>query len=431
VVKLHKNDDKYRAYMSILRKELVPSMGCTEPASLALAAASARDVLEGYPDNIVAEVSGNIIKNTKSVVVPNTGGMKGIPAAIAAGIVMGRSELGLEVLSQASEKDKNRIKSFLNTHTINVIQSNSGIIFDIMLSLSTANNNVRLRICNRHTDIVFIEKDGKIILNKTISQSDNAIQERCKYDMLNIADIVDFVDSVELADISALIERQIVFNSAIGDEGMRHNYGANIGKVLLETQKDIRTRAKAIAASASDARMSGCEMPVIVLSGSGNQGITASLPIVEYAKDLNVSQGKLIRAVTLSNLVTLHQKRYIGRLSAYCGVVCAGAACGAGIAYLNGGGYREIAHTIVNALAICSGILCDGAKPSCAAKIAVSVENGILGYDMFRNGQEFHAGEGIVKNDVEKTIENIGVIGRVGMRETDATVIDLMLEDII
>jgi L-cysteine desulfidase len=428
---MRSEDETYKAYLNILESELIPSMGCTEPAALAFAAASAREVLGEMPDRVFVEVSGNILKNAKSVIIPNTKGMKGIPTAVAAGIVAGRAQLGLELISKLTEEDRREIRVFLETHVIEVAQARSDLVFDIKITLLSHSHKVCLRICDRHTDIVYIEKDGAVISDRTSSVNHRLSREFPEYDLLNVKEIIDFADTVAPDDVSALIERQLALNTAVADEGLKNNYGANIGKILLaERDGDVQTRAKAMAAAASDARMSGCEMPVIILSGSGNQGITAALPVAEYAKDRNADRELLIRAVVLSDLITLHLKRHIGRLSAYCGAVCAGAACGAGIAYLCGGRYREIAHTIVNALAITSGMLCDGAKPSCAAKIAMSVEAGIMGYRMFCAGQEFYSGEGLVKADVEETIKSVGVIGRVGMRATDATVIDLMLEDI-
>ena len=422
-------DNKYKAYINILENEIVPATGCTEPASLALAAATARDVLGSMPKQIIVETNSNIIKNTKSVVVPNTNGMRGIPSAIAAGIVAGKTGKGLDVISGITEEEIKEIQSFAKSHDIKVKKTNSDLLFDIHVTLSTDIHTVQVRITDRHTNISFIKKDGEIILDNTASINNDIVEANSEYELLNIADIVQFADIVEISDISTLICSQIEMNTAIADAGISNAFGANIGKVLLAGANDVKTRAKAMAAAASDARMSGCEMPVAIISGSGNQGITTVIPIVEYAKTLKSDKDRLMRAVVLADLVTLHIKRYIGRLSAYCGVVSAGAASGAGIAYLYGGKYDEVSHTIVNALAITSGMICDGAKPSCAAKIALAVEAGILGYEMFLQEQQFYRGEGIVKSNVEDTIKGIGVIGREGMLQTDATIIDVMLTD--
>lgn len=426
---MQNNNETYQAYRRILRRELIPAMGCTEPVAISWGAAMARDVLGEFPDKVVAEVSGNIIKNAKSVVVPNTNGMRGIPAAIAAGIVAGKVELGLEVISEITDTEREKIRSLLDMCEIQVTRSASELILDFTLLFYASDRKVQLRICNEHTNVIYIEKDGKVMLHKPINEDQLSVSIHKDYDRLNVADIIDFTSAVQIDDVSEWIERQIAFNTAIAEEGLRNDYGANIGKVLLSDKDEIRIRAKAVAAAASDARMSGCALPVIVLSGSGNQGIAASLPVIEYAKYLKVDREKLIRAIVLSDLITLHQKRYIGRLSAYCGVVCAGAACGAGITYLYGGGYEDIAHTIVNALAMTSGIICDGAKPSCAAKIALAVEAGILGHFMYRDGQQFYSGDGIVKEDVEKTIRTVGILGCEGMRETDAIILNLMMKD--
>ena len=422
-------DNKYKAYINILENEIVPATGCTEPASLALAAAAARDVLGCIPECIIVETNSNIIKNAKSVVVPNTNGMRGIPSAIAAGIIAGKADKGLDVISDITEKEIKEIQSFIESRDIQVIKTDTNLLFDILVTLTAEIHTAQVRITDRHTNISFIKKDEEIILDNAALINNDIVEANSEYELLNIADIVKFADIADINDISTLICGQIEMNTAIADAGISNAFGANIGKVLLSGANDVKTRAKAMSAAASDARMSGCEMPVAIIAGSGNQGITTVIPIVEYAKTLKSDNDRLIRAVILADLVTLHIKRYIGRLSAYCGVVSAGAASGAGIAYLYGGKYDEISHTIVNALAITSGMICDGAKPSCAAKIALAVEAGILGYEMFLQEQQFYRGEGIVKSNVEDTIKGIGVIGREGMLQTDATIIDVMMTD--
>lgn len=423
---MDRKDLNYQTYLQILKEELVPAMGCTEPIALAYGSAKAREILGVTPDRVVVQASANIIKNVKSVVVPNTNGLKGIEAAAAAGIIAGRSEKILEVISKVSEDEKKLIREYLNKGCIEVKLADSDIIFDIIIAMYHKESCVKLRISDYHTNIVYVEKDGEVILEAgKIKSEEKGLTDRST---LNVKDIIDFADSVLIEDVKAILSRQIEYNSAIAKAGIEGDYGANIGSVLLKTYgNDIKVRAKAMAAAGSDARMSGCELPVIINSGSGNQGITASLPVIEYAKELNADEDKLYRALVVSNLITLHLKTGIGRLSAFCGVVCAGGGSGAGIAYLYGGGYDEISHTVVNAVAVVSGIVCDGAKPSCAAKIATAVDAGIAGYLMYKEGQQFRGGDGIVSKGVENTISNIGHLGKVGMRETDKEIINIML----
>lgn len=424
---MKKSDEKYNAYVQILKEELVPAMGCTEPIALAYAAAKAREVLGCLPERVHIGASGSIIKNVKSVIVPNTDHLKGIPAAAAAGIIAGQPERELEVIAEVSKEEIEEMQRFLEKTEIKVEHIDNGITFDIIVTVSAGESYAQVRIANYHTNIVHIDKDGEILLDIPVQgENEEGLTDRSQ---LNVEDIWDFVQIVDVDDIYDVLKRQIDYNTAIAEEGLHGNYGANIGSVLLEAYGgDVRNRAKAMAAAGSDARMNGCELPVIINSGSGNQGMTCSLPVVEYAKELKVNKDKMYRALALSNLVAIHQKTGIGRLSAYCGAVSAGAAAGAGIAYLNGGGYEEIAHTVVNALAIVSGMVCDGAKASCAAKIAASVDAGILGYDMYIRGQQFYGGDGIITKGVEKTIKNVGRLGKEGMRETNEEIIKIMVE---
>ena len=425
---LMKQDDiRYQTYLQILKEELVPAMGCTEPIAIAYGSAKARELLGTIPDKVVIEVSANIIKNVKSVVVPNTNGLKGIEAAVSIGIMAGKSEKILEVISQASEEEKKAAKEYMERKCIQVKLADTSLIFDIIITMYSKQSYVKLRIADYHTNIVYIEKNGEILYNVgKVEAKEKGLTDK---GLLNVKDIVDFADSVLIDDVREILERQIQYNSAIAKAGIENDYGANIGNVILKTYgNDVKIRAKAMAAAASDARMSGCELPVIINSGSGNQGIAASLPVIEYAKELKVDEDKLLRALVVSNLITIHQKTGIGRLSAFCGAVCAGCGSGTGIAYLHGCGYKEIAHTLVNAVAIVSGIICDGAKPSCAAKIATSVDAGILGYYMYKEGQQFRGGDGIVAKGVENTITNVGYLGKVGMKETDKEIINIMLK---
>ena len=422
---MQKNDPRYAHLVQILREELVPAMGCTEPISIAYGAAKARAILGRLPERVEVLASGNIIKNVKSVVVPNTGGLKGIEAAAAAGIVAGREEKILEVISEVTDAQKEEIASFLNTCPIRVKPDESDVVFSITLTLRAGADAVRLQITDYHTHIVLIEKNGEVLLKDgKASAANSGLTARS---VMSVEVVCDFADTCDLDDVRGLVEQQIAYNYAIAEEGMANPWGANIGKVIRDCYgQDIQHRARYMAAAASDARMSGCEMPVIIVSGSGNQGITASVPVIEYAKELGVSHEKMVRAVLLSDLLAIHLKPGSGRRSAYCGAVSAGCAAGGGIAYLHGGGFREVAHTLVNSLAIVSGMICDGAKASCAAKISASVDAGVMGYNMFRCNQQFRGGDGIVTKGVENTIENIGRIGRLGMRETDKEIIRIM-----
>lgn len=434
---MEKTDKRYTTYVQILKEELVPAMGCTEPIAIAYGAAKAREVLGGLPDRVEILVSNNIIKNVKSVVVPNTGGLKGIEAAAAAGIVAGIAEKQLEVISEVSEQQKEEMKHFLKTVPMTVEALDNDVTFDIILVLHAADEYAKVRISQYHTNIIHVEKSGKVLfttdmqekLEQGIVEEDTEVGLADK-SLLNLEDIIDFANTCDLSDVRPMLDPQIQYNTAIAEEGLLGDYGANIGTTMLKAYgADVRNRAIAHAAAGSDARMSGCELPVIINSGSGNQGITVSVPVIEYAKELAVPKEKLYRALVVSNLVAVHEKAGIGRLSAYCGAVSAGCAAGCGIAYLYGGGYEELAHTLVNSVAIVSGIICDGAKPSCAAKIASSVEAGILGYHMYMNGQEFKYGDGIVNDGVEATIRNIGHLGKEGMKQTDKEIVRLMLDE--
>lgn len=429
---MKKDDIRYKTYIRILEEELVPAFGCTEPIALAYAAARAREVLGDIPDRVVLQVSGSIIKNVKSVIVPNTNHLKGIPAAAAAGIIAGDPEKELEVISHVAEDQVDKIRDFLENAPIEVEHIDYGHVFDIIVTEYKEDSYTKVRIADYHTNIVLIEKNGDILFEKELLTEDADTEEpadRVDRSLLNMEDIWDFACTVDTADVSRLLDRQIRYNNAIAEEGLLGDYGANIGSVLLHSYgNDITVRAKAKAAAGSDARMNGCELPVIINSGSGNQGITCSVPLIEYAKELNSAKEELYRALVLSNLVAIHEKTGIGTLSAYCGAVSAGAGAGAGIVYLCGGDYQAVIHTVVNALAIVSGIVCDGAKASCAAKIAFSVDAGILGYNMYKNDQEFKGGDGIVMKDVESTIRGIGRLGKDGMRETNEEIIRLMVD---
>ena len=420
--------ENYNQFVDILNSELKPAMGCTEPIAIAYCASIVKEVLGGLPTDVKIHVSGNIIKNVKSVKVPNTNGKVGIRVAAAIGLVAGDSRKELEVIANSKEEDVLKLESYMEEASINVFPVDNEHTLYIEI-IGTLNDDVaKVIILDAHTNVYLVEKNNKVLYfnDKKVSNPVVTINKS----VLNIRDIIEFANIVDINDIKDVLDRQIEYNLAIANEGINGNYGANIGKTIMKyANNDILTKCKAMAAAGSDARMNGCEMPVVINSGSGNQGITCSVPVITYAKHLNVSDELLYRALVVSNLTTIHIKNSIGKLSAFCGVVIAGAGCGAGIAYLEGGREREINHTIVNALGIISGVLCDGAKASCAAKIASSVEAGMLGYFMFKDGNQFISGDGFIKKGVENTIKAIGELARVGMCETDKEIIQLMMKD--
>ena len=423
---MNRQDSIYQSYIQILKEELIPAMGCTEPIAIAYASAKAREVLGCLPDQVRVQASGSIIKNVKSVIVPHTHHLKGIPAAAVAGIIAGNANQKLEVISEVTEEQALQMQDYLEQTEVIVDYLDNDIVFDLIVTVYHGDDYAKVRIANYHTNIVLIEKNHEIIFESPLNQIQ---QQKTDRHLLTMKDIWEFINILKIEDVKDILDRQIEYNMAIAKEGLKGNYGANIGTVLLKTYgDDVKIKAKAMAAAGSDARMNGCELPVVINSGSGNQGMTCSIPVIVYAKELKVSMDKLYRALALSNLIAIHQKTGIGTLSAYCGAVSAGAAAGAGIAFLNGGGYKDIIHTVVNALAIVSGMICDGAKASCAAKIASSVDAGILGHEMYKNGQQFYGGDGIVTKGVEETIRNIGRLGKEGMKETNKEIIKMMVK---
>ena len=413
------------AYVQILKEELVPALGCTEPISIAYAAAKARAVLGAFPDEILVECSGNIIKNVKGVVVPMTKNMRGIKVAAILGAVGGDPARGLEVLTSILPEHLEKTRELLESGMCKEQLLTTCHCLHIIVTVKKGNERALVEISHGHMNVVRIEKNGV-----ALSQNSDEIEEATSAvsrDILNISDILTFANGVDITLVADLLEQQIAYNSAISEEGLRGLYGASIGATLLKGfGEDVQVRAKARAAAGSDARMSGCELPVVINSGSGNQGMTVSLPVIEYAKELSATKEQLYRALCVSNLVAIHQKTKIGKLSAYCGAVSAAAGAGAGIAYLHGGGLKEISLTITNTLANVSGIVCDGAKPSCAAKIASSIDAAIMGYVMAMQGKSFGAGEGLVKEDIEQTLNNFGDMARQGMKETDQVILKLM-----
>lgn len=425
---MEKTDSRYSKYIQILKEELLPAMGCTEPIAIAYAAAKAAETLGTRTERLLVEVSGNIIKNVKSVVVPHTGGLRGIPAAAAAGAAAGDADAELEVISKVTPEQIEEIGAFLKDVPIEVRHVDNGHIFDISVTAFAGNDSACVRIVDYHTNIVLIRRNDEVLFSKDVEEpKELGLTDR---DCLTIEGIVEFADIVDVEEVRETLERQIKYNMAIAEEGLAGDYGANIGStMMLGHEYDLKYVMRSYAAAASDARMNGCELPVVINSGSGNQGITTSVPVIVYARAHNKSSEELLRALCVSNLVTTHLKTGIGRLSAYCGAVSAGCGAGAGIAYMQGGGVKAVAHTVVNAIAINSGIVCDGAKASCAAKISVAVEAGLMGLSMYNKGNEFFGGDGLVKNGVESTIDTVGRLARFGMKETDEEIIRLMLED--
>ena len=442
-------------YTNILREELVPAMGCTEPIAIAYAAAILRHALGNCPETMKVSLSGNIIKNVKSVIVPATGGMHGISAAVAAGIISGRPDKKLEVLGCLTAEDHGRIAEYIQNTPLQLTELDTPHPFEVILEGACEGNTAQVHLVRRHTNIASVTRNGEDITAQYTEPSavstanllttEGSDEEDCRHaasrELLTVKDIVKFAEEVDLTELRPLLRRQMEMNMAIAEEGLRNEWGAAIGKLLCGAYvKDgcasadgemdpisLRNRARAYAAAGSDARMSGCEMPVCILSGSGNQGITASVPVVIYGRAMKLDEDTILRGLLVSSLVTIHQKTGIGCLSAYCGAISAGCGCGAGICYLQDGRYYEIAHTLVNAIAILSGTICDGAKPSCAAKIAMAVEAGIMGYEMMKSGHQFYGGDGIVVKGVENTIRNVGRLARDGMSGTDREIIRIML----
>ena len=419
----------FKLYENILKDELRPAMGCTEPIAIAYAASILSDALGCIPGDIDACFSGNIIKNVKSVIVPMTGGGYGIDTAICAGLLSSRPDLFLEVLTVLPENAGEEIERVRAKTNIKISELNSGCTFELKLCGRSSRGEASVVIVGEHTNVTEVIRNGANITEKYLYQSaskrDGTSGDRTK---VTVEGILKYAGECSLDTVAPLLRRQIELNMAIANEGLTGDWGASIGKILLATGDGTAIRARAYAAAGSDARMSGCELPVCIISGSGNQGITASVPVIIYARDLGVSEEALLRALIVSDLVTVHQKTGIGTLSAYCGAISAGVGAAAGICYLMGGDYSAVSHTIVNAVAILSGTICDGAKPSCAAKIAMAVEAGILGYQMSKMDKQFYGGDGIITKGVENTIRNVGRLAKDGMSETDREIIKIMLE---
>lgn len=424
---MEKISEKYQTYLRILKEELIPALGCTEPIAIAYAAATARDLLGEFPDEITAACSGNIIKNVKSVIVPTTGDLRGIEASAILGAVGGSAQKKLEVLEDVCPEHIMRTRELLAAGMCKVELIRGAANLHIILTMKKGAHSALVEIKESHTNIVRTEKDGEVQLAPQ-TRAGESKPEATDRSQLNVGDIYDFAETLEIDELKTLLDRQIDYNLRIAEEGLTHSYGANVGSTLLGTfGDDIKTVARAYPAAGSDARMSGCTLPVVINSGSGNQGMTVSLPVIKYAQHLGASDELLYRALALSNLVAIHQKTGIGRLSAYCGAVSAACGSGAGVTYLYGGTLEQVSQTITNTLANVSGIVCDGAKPSCAAKIASSVDAALMGHYMTMNRQGFHSGDGIVKNTVEGTIQSVGRLGKDGMKETDVEILNIMI----
>lgn len=422
--------DRDGIYTAILKEELVPALGCTEPIALAYASAECRKLLGELPDKAVAECSGNIIKNVKSVIIPNTGGMKGIEAAVAAGMIGGDASRGLEVLSAVKEDELPAIRDYIAAKRVSVKLLHTTAALHFIISMEKGSESASVEVIHQHTNIVKKVKNGEVVFQKEVSSSEDMNASLTDRSVLSVDGIIEFGETADLSLFAPIIEEQIRCNSAICEEGLRNKWGVNIGQYLLETrEKDFITEAKATAAAGSDARMSGCVYPVVINSGSGNQGITVSVPVIVYCRRNDIPHEKLVRALAISNLIAIHQKTRIGRLSAYCGAV--NAACGAAtaITWLQGGSREQINETITNTLATISGMVCDGAKPSCAAKISLALEAAMMGHDLAMEDDNFLPGDGIVKNDVESTIIGVGEIASKGMVSTDETILNVMVND--
>lgn len=431
------NQVNFDKYIAILKKELILALGCTEPGAVGYAASKAAEVLGCFPKHIEMRCSANIIKNVKSVDVPNSRGLKGIEAAAILGIISGKSSDSLEIFKYVKEKDIKKTQQLISENFCSVFLQKDESNLYISAIVRDEENIAEVIIKDAHTNIVTIKKNNKLVFSKgdnsnNISKDgDNEFEYNGKrYDeFMTVAGILDFADSADWKELREIMEEQVRFNTAIAEDGLHNSYGANIGKTLIEVYgNDIRNRAKAKAAAGSDARMGGSSLPVVINSGSGNQGITIAVPVVEYAKELKIGEEKLYRAMAIANLISIYIKSHIGKLSAFCGAVNASCGCGAAITYINGGTFCEICSTITNAIANIGGIICDGAKASCAAKISSSVDAAILAVEMTKRGESFCVGEGIIGHDIEKTIDNFGKVGREGMYQTDTCIMGIMLE---
>lgn len=423
--------DFYAFYDRILNAELKPALGCTEPIAIAFAAASARSYLNHMPERMSIRCSGNIIKNVKGVTVPNSSGMKGIETAALLGAVGGDASLALEVLSTVTDDNRKSVSELLKKGicTVELAEGVAGLFIEVTAIFGK--DSVSVTIENHHNEIARVRKNGEILFSAKKGNKESGDDEESLKAYLSVDGIIDYALNAPLKNVRSSLKAQWKYNEQIAEEGLSSSYGASIGRMLLKNydKRDVRIRARAKAAAASDARMSGCPLPVVINSGSGNQGLTVSLPVIEYGLDMGKSEDEILRALALSNLIAIHQKKYIGPLSAYCGAVSAAAGASAAIAFLHTHDEREISDAITNTLASVGGIVCDGAKASCAAKISSALEAAIMGFELAdEQKSSFKGGDGLVKDDIENTIKTFGKVGKDGMRETDIEILHLMLD---
>ena len=414
-------------YVALLRRELIPALGCTEPIAIAYAAARARRLLGCMPTSMTVHCSGNIIKNVKSVIVPTTNGLRGIDTSAILGALAGDPELGMVVLRNIKPEQVEHVRQLRDTGMCKILPLKSTANLHILLEVSGNGHSALVEIRDAHTNIIREERDGMVVTGMASGCASPTGSEQGYCD-LSIENIYWFAKTVNLSEIEPILEKQLDYNMAIAQEGLRGEWGAQVGKTLLASGDSLANRAAAYAAAGSDARMGGCVLPVIINSGSGNQGMTVSLPVIVFAQEKGLSREEILRALALSNLVALFQKSFIGKLSAYCGAVSAACGSAAGIAYLCGDSLEVIEDTVVNTIANVSGMVCDGAKSSCAAKIATAVQAGFLGHEMAIRGHAFRNGEGLVKSDADKTVEVFGRMAREGMRTTDEEILRLMVD---
>ena len=421
------NQKVYDSYVKILNKELIPALGCTEPIAIAYAAAKAREVLGKFPEQVVSTCSGNIVKNVKGVVVPATGGLRGIEAATLIGAVGGDPARELEVLTSVTDEDRAKVRELLEKKICHVKLSENKAKLHIIVEMTAGTDSALVEIMHTHTNIIRIEKNGQVLMQEKAGDEEDDDDENI-YQFLNLDDIVAFANEVKLEDVADLLKRQVEYNSKIAEVGLTETYGANVGKTLVENYgTSFEVMARALPAAGSDARMGGCELPVVINSGSGNQGMTVSLPVVALAKEMGASEEQLLRALCVSNLTAAYEKRDIGRLSAYCGAISAGAAAGAGMMYLKGGSVSEIGNVVLCTIGNVGGVLCDGAKSSCAAKIASAVDAALLAIHLTEKQRTFGSGEGLVKDTLAETVAAISTVAREGMQVTDDVILDVMV----
>ena len=421
------NQKVYDSYIKILHKELIPALGCTEPIAIAYAAAKAREVLGKFPEQVVSTCSGNIVKNVKGVVVPATGGLRGIEAATLIGAVGGDPARELEVLTSVTDEDRAKVRELLEKKICHVKLSENKAKLHIIVEMTAGTDSALVEIMHTHTNIIRIEKNGQVLMQEKAGDEEDDDDENI-YQLLNLDDIVTFANEVKLEDVADLLKRQVEYNSKIAEVGLTETYGANVGKTLVENYgKSFEVMARALPAAGSDARMGGCELPVVINSGSGNQGMTVSLPVVALAKEMGASEEQLLRALCVSNLTAAYEKRDIGRLSAYCGAISAGAAAGAGMMYLKGGSVSEIGNVVLCTIGNVGGVLCDGAKSSCAAKIASAVDAALLAIHLTEKNRTFGSGEGLVKDTLAETVAAISTVAREGMQVTDDVILHVMV----